>query len=267
MEIPGRQALTGLLSRVAGAMAFDNPEWTETAERQVEDTAELLESVDWSGKQVLDVGCWWGWLVQYASERGARVTGFDRDDGHIRDAMAYLRSAQGLCVADALRMPYASETFDVIVSIHTMEHVHPEQGMVAEIRRVLKPDGVLLLSVPNDWSFGVLPYRPFRFALRGGLGSGLPRRLHLHLKSICYSDVGHHREYTVRSVTELLRLNRFEVERVWRHGWEMPYPLKGRLSKKTRQRLSRSLGKSLPGILRASISIRARKTTEEPGVT
>ena len=161
METPGRQALTGLLPRVAGAMAFNEPSWIETAQRQIDDAAELLESVDWSGKQVLDVGCWWGWSVRYARERGARVVGIDCQNSRIQDAVGYLQGSRDLCVADGLHLPFPSEAFDVAMSIHVLEHVLPEGGMLGECHRILKRGGVLLISVPNDRSLGVLPYRRF----------------------------------------------------------------------------------------------------------
>jgi ubiquinone/menaquinone biosynthesis C-methylase UbiE len=248
---------------MAALMADQNHPWLETAQWHLRDTADLLNSLEWTGKKVLDVGCWWGWFIRYAREKGAHVVGFDCEASRIRDAMSFLQGGCSLCVADALHVPFPSSTFDVAVSIHVVEHVNPERVMIKEIHRVLKPDGVLLISVPNDRSFGVLPYRPLRFLLRGKMASRLPHKLYRYVKSLCYSDLSHHREYTVQSLSRLLESNGFGVERVWRHGFDVPYPMRGRLSQRTRQRINVYFGKALPGIIRSSISIRAQKLQGE----
>jgi 2-polyprenyl-3-methyl-5-hydroxy-6-metoxy-1,4-benzoquinol methylase len=242
-----------------------DPSWFETAEGQLRDTAELLGSVEWTGKRVLDVGCWWGWFIRYAREKGANVVGLDSQASRIQDAVSFLQSGRNLCVADALHIPFPSSAFDVAVSIHVLEHILPEQAMIGEIHRVLKPDGVLLISVPNDLSFGVLPYRPFRLLLRGRMAAMLPFSLSQYVKSLSYSDLSHHREYTARSIGRLLQSSGFLVEQVWHHGLDVPYPLKGRLSQKKRQRISLALGKTVPGMIRTSISVKAKKQQRKTG--
>jgi 2-polyprenyl-3-methyl-5-hydroxy-6-metoxy-1,4-benzoquinol methylase len=235
-----------------------NP-WTEAAQWNIEGSAEMLDPVDWAGKKVLDVGCWWGWFMRYAAEKGATVVGFDHEASQVRDAVDYLRARSNLCVADAAHMPFAAGTFDVVVSIHVLEHVEPEQGMIDEVKRVLRPDGLLLLFVPNDFSLGVLPYRPLRLLLHGQRATMLPPKLYRYLKSITYSDPTHHREYSVRSIKKVLQSNGFGIERLRSHGLQMPYPLTGRLSRRARHWISSYLGSIVPEIIRASIAIHARK--------
>ncbi len=244
-------------------MTFSDPSWIATAKRQIDDAAELLESVDWSGKRVLDVGCWWGWFVRYARERGARVVGIDCQASRIQDAVEYLQGSRDLCVADGLHLPFPPGSFDVAVSIHVLEHVLPEDGMIGEYCRILKPRGVLLISVPNESSLGVLPYRPLRLLTRGRLGSKLPPAIRRYFRSLSYSDLSHHREYTNRSLGQALHSNGFQVEQVWHHGLDLPYPLKGRLSQRVRQKISLSMGKVVPSGIRTSVSARARKTAKE----
>jgi 2-polyprenyl-3-methyl-5-hydroxy-6-metoxy-1,4-benzoquinol methylase len=246
-------------------MAICNPEWTETAERQIEDTADLLGSVDWSGKRVLDVGCWWGWFILYARQQGAHAVGLDCENSRIRDAAHYLQSSSGLCVADGLHLPFPADTFDVVVSIHVLEHVSADGDMIGEFRRILKPGGVLLISVPNEWSFGILPYRPLRALIRGKMAGKLPLSVHRYVKSLSFSDLSHHREYTARSLQRLLHSNGLQVEQVWRHGLDLPYPLKGRISQRVRQRISLSMGKAVPEAIRTSVSAKAKKTAKERG--
>lgn len=52
------------------------------------------------------------------------------------------------------QLPFADETFDVVLTNHVIEHVGNEQAQcahLAELRRVLRPDGVGYLAVPNRW--------------------------------------------------------------------------------------------------------------------
>jgi SAM-dependent methyltransferase len=51
--------------------------------------------------------------------------------------------------ANALELPYEDNTFDLVVSCEVLEHVGDPESMVLEIRRVLKPDGVAIMTFPS----------------------------------------------------------------------------------------------------------------------
>ena len=51
--------------------------------------------------------------------------------------------------ADCTQLPFEQAEFDVIVSFETLEHLDAQEEMMAEFRRVLKPDGFLVLSSPD----------------------------------------------------------------------------------------------------------------------
>lgn len=57
----------------------------------------------------------------------------------------------GLSVADALRLPFKDNSFDVIICSEVLEHIPDFRGALAEITRVLKPGGRLGVSVPRYW--------------------------------------------------------------------------------------------------------------------
>jgi SAM-dependent methyltransferase len=64
-------------------------------------------------------------------------------------------------------LPFASETFDTVLSTQVLEHV-PEPGrMIAEIARVLKPAGRLLLSAPQAWRLHEQPHDYYRYTRYG----------------------------------------------------------------------------------------------------
>ena len=103
-------------------------------------------------ESILDVGCGNGRYLSELRARGHRgfVCGADLSDGMLRSA----RPAAGddpLLVSDAQSLPFASESFDVALMMHMLYHVPDRPKALAEIRRVVRPGGVVLV-LTNSWS-------------------------------------------------------------------------------------------------------------------
>ncbi|MFT7462066.1 MAG: 2-polyprenyl-3-methyl-5-hydroxy-6-metoxy-1,4-benzoquinol methylase [Pseudohongiellaceae bacterium] len=105
------------------------------------------------GKAVLDVGCGAGiGTRQMLSQGAAHVVGIDvrpealevavRSDPR-GDANAYLLHNLNQ------PLPLPDDSFDVVVALEVLEHVTNQAELLAEMRRVLRPDGVAFVSVPN----------------------------------------------------------------------------------------------------------------------
>lgn len=97
--------------------------------------------------QVLDVACGTGYGTAML-DRVADAEGLEGSDEALREAAA---SAPGVRFAKAVLpvIPRPDETFDQIVCFETIEHVNEDVACVAEMWRVLKPGGELLVSTPN----------------------------------------------------------------------------------------------------------------------
>ena len=98
------------------------------------------------GCDVLDLGCRSGALTRHYLE-GNRVVGVDVD----RTALAKAEEV-GIepVVADVEEpLPLESESFDAVVAGELLEHLRFPQALVGEVRRVLRPGGVFVGSVPN----------------------------------------------------------------------------------------------------------------------
>jgi len=104
-----------------------------------------------AGKAILDVACGEGYGSALMSRRAARVCGMDLSAeaiAHGRSTYADRHNLQ-LFEASCTRMPFEAASFDVVVSFETIEHIHAQAEFLDEIKRVLKADGVLILSCPN----------------------------------------------------------------------------------------------------------------------
>ena len=66
-------------------------------------------------------------------------------------------------VADACALPFEDESFDTVLAVEVLEHVATPDKMIAEVHRVLKPGGALLLSTPFVWRIHRTPKDYWRF--------------------------------------------------------------------------------------------------------
>lgn len=100
-------------------------------------------------ERVLDVGCGTGALAhRVASEIGATVFGCDFSFGMLEQASARTGAVRWL-QGDALRLPFADETFDVVMSTEAFHWFPDQDAALAEFRRVLRPGGRALVALVN----------------------------------------------------------------------------------------------------------------------
>lgn len=112
----------------------------------------------------------------------------------------------GNVCASADRLPFADETFDVVSAFDVVEHFADDVGMLTELRRVLRPGGTLLLSVPAyQWAWSAFDVR-----------------------------AGHHRRYTMRRLRRVVRRAGFRVDRAtYAFFLTLPFFVASRLLVKT----------------------------------
>lgn len=106
------------------------------------------------GVRILEVACGRGGFVRELSSHGAQVTGCDFSLAALHVGKEKLRASgvgrtSFLVQADAQVLPFAGESFDIIVSCETIEHVPDVKEALREMWRVAKPGGKLFLTTPN----------------------------------------------------------------------------------------------------------------------
>lgn len=137
---------------------------------------------------ILDFGCGDGDLICRLSRIGHRTIGLDFD----QKALAVCRS-RGLDVYEASKLEHLeSFRFDVVACMNVIEHVTDPDMLLQQLKRLLKPEGVLLIETPNAGS--LLAHR------LGAAWRGLETPRHLNI-------------FSTQGLTSLLNRNGFSIER------------------------------------------------------
>jgi len=113
---------------------------------------------DIAGLRVLEIACGRGGFVRQMANCGAIVTGCDfslaaLQIAHDKIRLARNPSSAAFVQGDAQNLPFANDSFDVVVSCETIEHLPRVQAALSEIFRVTKPGGRLFLTTPNYFNF------------------------------------------------------------------------------------------------------------------
>ena len=116
-----------------------------------------LRLVPHDAQRVLDVGCGDGYLLHRFAKRGKLAYCIDLSMAGLRAAQSkhaehlheYAGSSPKLFRASGLELPFEDRQFDCVVATEVIEHVKHPQTVLDEIKRVLSPAGLAVLSTPN----------------------------------------------------------------------------------------------------------------------
>lgn len=108
--------------------------------------------LNWQGLKALDVGCGGGFSCEFMAKRGVIVSGIDQSAKCIEKAQDHARSTElkiDYQHGFAEKMPYLSNTFDVVICVDVLEHVTDYKQVILEIHRILKPNGTFFFDTIN----------------------------------------------------------------------------------------------------------------------
>lgn len=100
-------------------------------------------------KAVLDIACGTGYGLAFLKSAAKSVTGVDRDLEALYQAKSECDEKSRILLGDGTNLPFEDESFDVVTSFETLEHLNERGQFLSEIRRILRPAGKLILSTPN----------------------------------------------------------------------------------------------------------------------
>ncbi len=112
-------------------------------------------SGDVRDKVILNIGCSIGWYEQFTTRQNCKlIVGIDTDARALARARELVNRAEFI-LCSALKLPFEDSYFDMVTMFDVIEHVekNTEINCLAEINRVLKSNGTLILSTPNNKFF------------------------------------------------------------------------------------------------------------------
>jgi ubiquinone/menaquinone biosynthesis C-methylase UbiE len=139
------------------------------------------------GLTVLDLGCGTGANMQMLIEMGAEVVGVDMSEF----ALKYCKEKKlDVVLGTAEKIPFEAGKFDLVLASDVLEHIENDANAVTEIKRVLRPQGVFISTVPaHQWLFS-------------------PHDSSLH----------HFRRYSRKQFFNLLKVEFNSIKTYWIHG-------------------------------------------------
>jgi len=152
---------------------------------------------DLRGLRVVDVGCSGGIVADELHAAGAEVIGLDIDRPGLTKAQGSFGRDVAFVAADSQRVPLRSGSAHVVICNHVYEHVVDAEALFGELRRIVRPGGVLYLGLGNRLGVVEPHYRlPFL--------SWLPRRLaHRYVRATGRADHYHEAFRTRRGLQQL----------------------------------------------------------------
>ncbi len=162
---------------------------------------------------VLDAGCGIGILGKFIKEYySSTVYGIDMDKASVEIAKANGEKVTRGTLEG--HWPYKDNFFDYVISVQVLEHLINPDNFLSESRRVLKENGILVISTPNlaAWFnrliflFGYQPFFLEASTQDKTIGLKFTRRLTKNRQPL-----GHVRVFTLYALDDLLKLHKFKV--------------------------------------------------------
>lgn len=136
--------------------------------------------------RILDIGCGQAHILSLVSSEFNEAIGIDISKTRVHQSRRRLRGKGiSILLCNAGELPFDRECFNLVCATEVIEHVFSDKCMLREIWRVLKLDGVLVLSTPNAWNFDRFSYLAFnllkgrRLRLSGDFPENLLIREHI----------------------------------------------------------------------------------------
>ena len=106
------------------------------------------------GKKVLDIGCAQGNISTLLAEQGFEATALDLNKNFLNYAKKKREFGKITYVrANAMHLPFKANTFDAVILGEIMEHVAYPEKLIAQAKKVLKKEGLLIVTTPNNHIF------------------------------------------------------------------------------------------------------------------
>ncbi len=157
---------------------------------------DVFSLIDEDKKLVLDIGCGGGSLAKKLNTSSKIIDGISISPNELHEAKEFLRHGYLFNLENGLPPEIQENTYDCVICSHILEHIAYPEKLLEDIKKVLKPGGILVVALPNLFHYKT--------------------RLQLLKGNFPYAEAGiwdytHVRWYTFKSALILLSQN-FEVD-------------------------------------------------------
>lgn len=168
---------------------------------------EVMRALDpRKGEKILDLGCGIGYYTREIIKKGSKVTSVEYSEQYLKQAKNLNKKNNSLfIVASATNLPFKSDSFDKVLFTEVIEHIPEYEKAIKEVRRVLKNEGVAVVTTPFKYSPMNIGYYLKRFIRKYGFNE------HVH-------------EFT-RGELEKLLSKYFSIKNFYMANYVVPYPL------------------------------------------
>ena len=176
-----------------------------------------------NGDSILDIGCGNGRFLEVIKGKVFQYTGIDNSESLITYAKKWQGDKGKFIHADALSLPFENDSFDVVVSFGVLHHIPSKKfrkQFLKEAYRVLKKDGLLIITVWNLWNKRLTPIIK-KHAIKKLLGKSKLDFRDIFLPFGKKQDVRYLHAFTEKELHKLLKKSGFEIKemkRVKRRG-------------------------------------------------
>lgn len=157
-DLPGYYKSEDYISHTNSKRNIFEKVYHQVREISLKNKLKLIESFQPKDKTLLDIGCGTGAFLKVAKDNGWSIYGVEPD----KDARAIANSITGNTIYNTNQLSkFEDHTFDVITLWHVLEHLPNLKEQVSLFKRLLKPEGTLVIAVPNYKSYDASYYKNF----------------------------------------------------------------------------------------------------------
>lgn len=173
--------------------------------KRMEYLLNVFNRYPFSSPLILDAGCGDGInLRQLVAIKNSTVFGIDYNLNRLIKAKANCNNQAFLILGSLLETVFRKDYFNIILCNHVIEHIEDDLAVLLSFNRILKPNGILILGVPNEgailWKLNYRVIQPHIIKTTD----------HIHF-------------YTVKDIKKLLNDSNFILEETKYMGWGVPH--------------------------------------------
>lgn len=172
--------------------------------KKIDTVLSMLEGI--KGRKLLDIGCGDGLIAELLAKKiGAKPFGLEISKSAVKKAKKRGIDANVFDISEK-DLPYKDDYFDVIFAGDVIEHIYNTEDILKEIKRILKPEGVFIATVPN-----IASWYNRGFLLIGWLPTWVESASKVYTGNPFMKEgVGHIHAYTKKSLRDLLKIMGFK---------------------------------------------------------